>query len=92
MDQQTLLMILMVAWGIITVVLACLLIYRATLSVQEDDQIYIHAAEQNRYEEQQALIARLTSLTKPIITLAVLSGVLLLASAGLWLYEGFKGS
>jgi len=70
--------------------LAVLVIYRATLSSREDDQIFIDAAEQHHYREQQAIIARISRLTAPIITLAVVSGVLLLASAGVWLYRGFK--
>ena len=40
--------------------------------------------------EQQAIIARISRLTGPIITLAVLSGALLIASASVWLYRGFK--
>jgi hypothetical protein len=82
--------LLMIAWGVITAVLAVLVIYRATLSSREDDQIFIDSAEQHYYEEQQTIIARISSLTGPIITLAVVSGVLLLASASVWLYQGYK--
>ena len=89
-SQQTFLMLLMVSWGVITAVLVILVIYRGTLSSREDDQIFIDAAEQHHYEEQQAIIAKMGRLTKPIIALAVISGVLLLASAGLWIYGGLK--
>ena len=82
--------ILMVAWGVVTVVLAVLMIYRGRLSAEEDDQIFINASEQNRYLEQQAVITRISRLTKPIIALAVASGALLLACAGIWLYQGLK--
>jgi beta-lactamase regulating signal transducer with metallopeptidase domain len=88
--QPVLLMLLMVSWGVITAVLAVLVIYRGTLSSKEDDQIFIDAAEQHHYQEQQAVIAKMSRLTKPIITLAVISGVLLLASAGIWIYGGLK--
>jgi hypothetical protein len=80
----------MISWGVITAILAVLVIYRGMLSSREDDQIFIDAAEQHHYQEQQAIIARSVRLTKPIIALTVLSGALLLASAGLWLYQGFK--
>jgi hypothetical protein len=80
----------MISWGVITAVLAVLVIYRGTLSSREDDQIFIDAAEQHHYQEQQAIIARSVRLTKPIIALTVVSAALLLASAGVWLYQGFK--
>jgi len=88
--QPVLLMFFMVSWGVITAVLAILVIYRGTLSSKEDDQIFIDAAEQHHYQEQQAVIAKMSRLTKPIIVLAVISGVLLLTSAGLWISEGLR--
>jgi hypothetical protein len=83
-------MLLMVSWGVITTVLVILVIYRGTLSSKEDDQIFIAAGEQHHYQDQQAVIAKMSRLTKPIIALAVISGVLLLTSAGIWIYEGLK--
>ena len=89
-SQPVLLMLSMVSWGVITAVLAILVIYRGMLSSREDDQIFLAAAEQHHYQDQQAVIAKMARLTKPIIALAVISGVLLLTSAGLWIYEGLK--
>jgi hypothetical protein len=89
-SESLVLTLLMVAWGVITAVLAILVIYRGTLSSREDDQIFIDAAEQHHYREQLDIIARITSLTRPIIALAVLSGALLIATASVWLYRGFK--
>jgi hypothetical protein len=89
-SESLVLTLLMIAWGVITAVLAILVIYRATLSSREDDQIFIDAAEQHHYREQQDIIARITSLTRPIIALAVVSGALLIATASVWLYRGFK--
>ncbi len=90
MEQSLALTLLMISWVVITSVLAVLVIYRGTLSSREDDQIFIGDAEQHHYQEQQVIIARISRLTRPIITLAVLSGVLLLATASVWLYGGFK--
>jgi hypothetical protein len=89
-SQPMLLMLFMVSWGVITAVLAILVIYRGMLSSREDDQIFLAAAEQHHYQDQQAVIAKMARLTKPIIALAVISGVLLLTSAGLWIYQGLK--
>jgi len=82
--------LLMVSWGVITAALVVLVVYRGTLSSKEDDQIFIDEAEQHHYKEQQMIIARISRLTRPIIALAVLSGVLLLAGAGVWIYQGYK--
>lgn len=79
----------MVAWGVFTIALVILVVYRGTLSSREDDHIFLDAAEQHHIQEQQAIIARISRLTAPIIALAVVSGVLLLASAGVWIYQGY---
>ena len=83
-----LLTLLMISWGVVTAVLAVLVIYRGTLSAKEDDQIFIDSAEQHHYKEQQIIIAKVSRLKTPIIVLSVMSGVLLLTSAGIWVYRG----
>ncbi|HWX38711.1 MAG TPA: hypothetical protein VNY09_05690 [Candidatus Sulfotelmatobacter sp.] len=90
MDRSPLLDLLMISWGVITAFLVVLVVYRGTLSSKEDDQIFIDAAEQHHYREQLVIIDRISRLTKPIIALGILSGALLLASAGVWIYQGFK--
>ena len=82
--------LLMISWGVITVVLVVLVVYRGTLSSKEDDQIFIDAAEQHHYQEQLVIIDRISRLTRPIIALSVVSGALLLASVGVWIYQAFK--
>lgn len=89
-SRSLILDLLMISWGVITVALVVLVVYRGTLSSKEDDQIFIDAAEQHHYQEQVEIIERISRLTKPIIALAVLSGALLLAGAGVWIYQAFK--
>jgi hypothetical protein len=82
---------LLLSWGSITLVLVVLLVYRATLSSKEDDQLYLNKAEVSMMgSAQAAVITRLNRLSKPIFALAILSGILLLASASLWVWIGFS--
>jgi hypothetical protein len=81
---------LLISWGVITAVLVILLVYRATLSSKEDDQLYLNKAEVDMMgAEQSAIIGKLQRLSRPITVLAVLSGVLLIATAAMWVYIGF---
>ena len=89
MEPSNIVLMLFSACGVFTVGLAILLIYRATLSSKEDDQIFIDAAEHLHYEEQQELIARMTRLRMPIIALGAVSVVLFLSSISFWAYQGW---
>lgn len=82
---------LLLSWGVITAALVVLLVYRATLSTKEDDQLYLNKAEVSMMGSDQAvLITRLNRLGKPILALAILSGILLLMSASLWVWIGIS--
>jgi len=81
---------LMIAWGIVTAVFVILLIWRGVLSSHEDDQIFLDAAEEHMAREQRELVAKITSLSRPLLVSGVLSGVLLLLAGGLWIYQGLK--
>ena len=91
LDMKSLLLILLSSsWGVISVVLVGVLVYRGILSSKEDDQIFIGAAEQHYYQEQQAIIARMSRLKGPIIALSLVSGVLFLTAVGVWIYRGYS--
>jgi Tfp pilus assembly protein PilN len=82
---------LLFLWGVITAVLVILMIYRSTLSIREDDQIFLDKEEEVMMAaEQRLLMRRMNRLARPLTVLAVLSGVLLLASGGVWLWTGFN--
>jgi hypothetical protein len=84
------LQMLLIAWGVVTAALICVLIYRSALSTHEGDQIFLDASENTIADEQRAIVARLEKLSAPITALLVASGVLLVAIAGMWLYQGYK--
>jgi len=82
--------ILFIVWGVITVVLVCAMIYRSTLASREEDQIFLDSAGDSMAQEQREIVARLEKLGPPITVLMVISGVLLVAIFGMWLYQGFR--
>jgi hypothetical protein len=84
---------LFMSWGAITAVLLILVIYGNTLSIREDDELYLNKSEDLMMAgEQRVLIAKMDSLKRVIIVLAVASGILLVASAGLWAWIGLYRS
>jgi len=79
---------LLIVWGVLTAVLVILLIYRSTLAMREDDQLFLSNSESHMQIEQQQLIARLNKVNLPVRILGVASGLLILFIAGLWMYDG----
>jgi uncharacterized membrane-anchored protein YhcB (DUF1043 family) len=77
----------LILWGIVTGILAVLLIYRSTVAMKEEDQLFLDAAQANLEKEQQEVRSRLARLAPYTTALAAASGVLLIACAGLWVYE-----
>ena len=76
-------------WGVVTTALAVLLIYRSTISMKEEDQLFLDSAQSNLEKEQQEVRTRLARLTPYTAILGVTSGLLLVATAGLWVYQQF---
>jgi hypothetical protein len=80
----------LVVWGVVTAALIALLAYRGTLEIHEDDQIFLDKAGDSMASEQREIVARIERLSKPIKMLMISSIVLLVAAAGVWLFQGFK--
>jgi hypothetical protein len=91
--MSALLTYMLVFCGAITVVLIVLVVYGNVLDSREDDQIYVNQTEQAIMAgEQSALIHRMNRLAGIIKVLAILSGITLLLSAGIWVWIGLNRS
>jgi hypothetical protein len=76
--------ILTVSWASVTVVLVGLLIYRALIGMREEDQLFLASGEEHQAQKQQVLQARISNVNKFAVWLGVLSGLLLIGVATLW--------
>jgi len=76
--------VISLSWASVTVVLVALLIYRALIGMREEDQLFLASGEEHMAREQQVLQARISNVNKFAVWLGVLSGLLLIAMAGLW--------
>jgi hypothetical protein len=81
---------ILAVWGVVTAILILLLIYRSMLENREEDQIFLDAAGQSMANEQRAVVARIEALSKPIAALIIVSSVLLVSAAALWLWQSFQ--
>jgi len=87
---MSLLTMLLIAWGILTTILIVLLIYRSTLTMHEDDQLFLDDAESHMQKEQTELITKLNRITPFVRAFGALSGVLILVIAGLAIWQGLN--
>lgn len=80
--------VLLIVWAGLTTVLVVLLIYRSTLSMHEDDQLFLDESESHMAKEQEELIQKMNRLSPYVKLLGAASVSLILVIGGLWLYEG----
>ena len=85
-------MMLSVLWAVITAALIIVLVYRSTLSMHEDDQLFLDESTANIRAEQEALLRRMNSLALPVRILGAASGLLVLVIAGMWVYSQLNRS
>ncbi len=78
---------LVMVWGISTAVLVVLLIYRGTLTMREDDQLFLDQAESHMEKEQMEIMQRADRLGPFIRVFGVASGALIIVIAGVWFYQ-----
>jgi len=81
---------LLILWAGLTVVLVVLLIYRSTLSMHEDDQLFLDSAEAHMAKEQEELILKMERITPWVRVCGAGSAVLMVIIGGIMLYTRFN--
>jgi predicted phage tail protein len=81
---------MLIAWGSLTVVLIVLLIYRSTLTMQEDDQLFLDESESHMAQEQMEVMSKVNRITPVVKVLGAASGLMFLVIAGVLVYQGLN--
>jgi hypothetical protein len=82
---------LLIACGVATTVLIVLVIYGNSLSVREEDQIYLNKGDEAMMAaDQRTLVGKMDRLEKVIFALAVIAGILVVASTAAWIWMGLR--
>src|SRR4029077_16488019 len=74
-------------FGLFAVGLIVLLIYKSTLTMHEDDQLFLDDNNSHMHEEQTELLVKVNKLTVPMRVFSIGSGVFLLAFLALLIYQ-----
>lgn len=85
------LMMMLVVWGVLTVILIGLIIYRAILGTHEEVQVFLDRAEAALENEQIEVLKRINRLDPVIRWFGIASGGLLLIMTAWWIYQGLYG-
>lgn len=89
---MTPMIMLLIAWGVLTAILIILLIYKSTLTMHEDDSIFLHETESQMHKDQMDVLVKMKKIAPIVKVLGALSGLMILIIAGLFIYQGLTGS
>jgi len=87
---MSLITLLLIVWAALTTILIILVIYRSTLTMREDDQLFLDDSASHMEAEQKALLAKVHRISPFVNLLGATSGVLILVIAGMWIYRGLS--
>jgi len=74
-------------FGVFAIGLILLLIYKSTLTMRRDDQLFLDDASSHMHEEQTELVAKVNRLTIPVRVFSIGSGVFLLVLVAMLIYQ-----
>jgi hypothetical protein len=82
--------LMLIVWAALTTILVILIIYRSTLTMREDDQLFLDESASHMELEQKELLAKVHKINPFVNMLGASSGVLILVIAGIWVYKGLS--
>ena len=74
-------------FGVFAIGLIVLLIYKSTLTMHRDDQLFLDDSSSHMHEEQTELLAKVNRLTVPVRVFSIGSGVFLLVLVAMLIYR-----
>jgi hypothetical protein len=80
--------LLLILWGVITLVFIGLMIWKSLVGMQEDDQIFLDEAEAGFAKEQREIVDKVKRITTYAKGFGFASAGLLLVIVGIVLYRG----
>ena len=81
---------LAIVWSVVTAILVILLIYRGTLTMHEDSQLFLDEAESHMEKEQAELISRVNRINPVVKLLGATSGLMGLVLVGMFVYQNLS--
>lgn len=81
---------LLITWGVLTAALIALLIYRGTLTMHEDDQLFLGESESHMAREQEEIMRKVNRLGPFVKVLGTVSGVMILGIVGIAVYQAMQ--
>lgn len=85
---MSLITVLLIIWAVLTTILVILIMYRSTLTMHEDDQLFLEESNSHMEIEQRELLVKVNRITPIVGWLGATSGLLILVIAGLWIWKG----
>ena len=87
---MSLMTILLMLWAGLGTAFLLLMVYRGTLSMHEDDQVFLHDEKSTMQTEQEEILDKLRRLQPYVRGLGALAGTLTVIIAGLFIYNSIK--
>jgi len=81
---------LVLAWGVLTAALIAVLIYRGTLTMREDDQLFLGESEAHMQREQLEIMQKVNRLGPFVKVLGTASGLMIIGIVGLAVYQAMQ--